>query len=299
MHVLCKASGLTDARMSGSLCCPSARAKIIGSNNLDSDNFHLLKIITMTLIEDIEEHFGTKNLYEVLNASKDSTKDQIKKAYRKTSLKVHPDRVDAAHKDEATRKFQVLAQVHFVLSDEERRKLYDEHGIIANEDSLDSEADWANYWRLLFPKISEKDIQSFKTKYIDSKEEEDDLIAIYNRFKGDLDKISETHMFYDEDRTVEQISQLIEEGRLEKFKKFSNEPESKRDRRRKFAQREAKQAEKAKREMKDKEPDLGDLTALIQKRQQNNFDSMIANLEAKYGNKTKSSKGTKRKRGKD
>lgn len=252
----------------------------------------------MTLLDDIQKSFGTKDLYQVLNISRESTHEQIKKAYRKASLKIHPDRVEEAQKEEATKKFQILAQVHYVLSDSERRKLYDEHNIIANEDSLDSEADWENYWRLLFPKITEKDIKNYMTKYIDSQEEEDDLIEIYNRFKGDLDKISETHISYDEERTVEHINRLIEEGRLEKFKKFTCESEAKKGRRQKKAQREAKEAERVKKEMKEKEPSMDDLSALIQKRSQHNFDSMIANLEAKYGN-SKSSKGTKRKRGKD
>ena len=34
----------------------------------------------------------TKNLYEILGVSKDATDDEIKKSYRKLSLKYHPDR---------------------------------------------------------------------------------------------------------------------------------------------------------------------------------------------------------------
>lgn len=244
----------------------------------------------MTLIEEIENYFGTKNLYEVLNISKDAIGDQIKKAYRKASLKIHPDRVKESEKEEATKKFQVLAQVHFVLNDPERKKLYDDHGIVANEDSLDSEADWANYWRLLFPKITERDINGFLDNYIGSKDEETDLIAIYNRFEGDLDKISETHISYDEERTTNDLNRLLEEGKIKKFKKFCNEPEARKARRKKRAEREAKQAEKARKEM-GSDGSLDSLTALIQKKSQKNFDSMIANLEAKYAQK-----GTKRKR---
>jgi len=252
----------------------------------------------MTLLEEIQEYFGTKDLYEVLKISKESSEAEIKKAYRKASLKIHPDRVDADHKDEATKRFQVLAQVHFILTDEERRKLYDEHGIIANEDTLDSEADWENYWRLLFPKISDQDIENFFAKYTDSQEEEDDLIKLYNRFKGDLDLISETHITYDEERTVEHLNRLIDEGKIERLSAFTKESSSKKERRRKRAQRDAREAEKAKKEMKEKESNIGDLAALIQSRSQKNFDSMIANLEAKYANGN-SSKGKKRKRGKD
>lgn len=251
----------------------------------------------MTFIEEIQNYFGTKSLYEVLDIEKGATNEQIKKAYRKASLKIHPDRVDASEKEHATKKFQVLAQVHFVLSDDERRKLYDDNGIIVNDDSLESQADWDEYWRLLFPKISEKDIQSFLDSYVGSEEEEKDLIKIYDRFEGDMDKISQTHISFDEDRTTDQLNRLIAEDKIKSYQKFANESQLKKSRRSKRAQREAKQAEKLKKEMKDKAGNsvdsMADLTAMIKNKSQNNFDSMIASLEAKYSN---GNKGKKRKR---
>lgn len=259
---------------------------------LDRLNSALFK---MTLLEEIDEYFGTKNLYEVINADKDASEAQIKKAYRKSSLKVHPDRAPEQEKEKATKRFQALAQVHYVLSDPERRKLYDEQGVIANEDNLESEADWSNYWRLLFPKISENDIQSFLEKYVGSDEEEQDLIAIYNRFEGDLDKISETHIGYDEQRTTDQLKRLIEEKKIEEYSKFTDESDVKKTRRVKRAEREARKADKLKKELKDgeKTDSLNDLAALIRGRSQNNFESMISSLEAKYSN---GDKGVKRKR---
>lgn len=52
----------------------------------------------------------------------------VKKAYYKQSLKVHPDRVDDENKDVATEKFQTLGKVYTILSDTEKRKIYDETG---------------------------------------------------------------------------------------------------------------------------------------------------------------------------
>lgn len=237
----------------------------------------------MTLLDEIETLFGTKDLYEVLGTTKDATDEQIKKAYRKTSLKIHPDRVSDSEKKKATQRFQVLAQVHYILSDNERRNLYNEHGIIANEDGLDSEADWANYWRLLFPKVTEKDIDGFIDKYVGSKEEETDLIALYNRYEGDMDKIYESHIGYDEERTTGLLLKLIESGKIEKFEKFTDEPADKKARRTKRCIREAKRAAKAKKEQESQEDDMSSLKALIQGKR--SFDSMIANLEAKYASK--------------
>ena len=52
----------------------------------------------------------------------------VRKAYYKLSLKVHPDRVPAGKLEQATRKFQALGKIYEVLSDDERRAIYDEDG---------------------------------------------------------------------------------------------------------------------------------------------------------------------------
>ncbi len=52
----------------------------------------------------------------------------VKRAYYKQSLKVHPDRVGEEEKENATEKFQTLGKVYSILSDSEKRKIYDETG---------------------------------------------------------------------------------------------------------------------------------------------------------------------------
>ena len=54
----------------------------------------------------------------------------VRRAYHKVSLKVHPDRVEEKDKKVATEKFQTLGKVYSILSDEERRKIYNETGKI-------------------------------------------------------------------------------------------------------------------------------------------------------------------------
>lgn len=249
----------------------------------------------MTLIEEVEKYFGTNNLYEAIETTKDANQSQIKKAYRKVSLVCHPDRVGESEKEEATKRFQVLAQIHYILSDEDKRKLYDDHGIIANEDGLESEADWVNYWRILFPKVTTEDINKFMDSYIGSEQEVEDLIRIYERCKGDMDKIYQIHMSYDEDRTTEQLKTLLEEGKITNYESFTNEPISKKEKRLRKVRKEAVHAEKLEKKMKKKEDNMGDLAALIQSRRQSSFDSMIAQMEQKYSSK-ESKKGIKRKR---
>lgn len=53
----------------------------------------------------------------------------VKKGYHKVSLRVHPDRVSPEEKEEATKKFQALGRVYSILSDENKRGVYDETGM--------------------------------------------------------------------------------------------------------------------------------------------------------------------------
>ncbi len=53
----------------------------------------------------------------------------MKRAYHRLSLKVHPDRVqDEKEKAEATKKFQALGKAYSILSDKEKRVVYDDTG---------------------------------------------------------------------------------------------------------------------------------------------------------------------------
>jgi len=53
---------------------------------------------------------------------------EVKRGYRKTSLHVHPDRVEESDKETATKKFQAVSQAYSILSDTEKRALYDDTG---------------------------------------------------------------------------------------------------------------------------------------------------------------------------
>jgi len=64
----------------------------------------------MGLLNDCELFFGTRDLYQLLNINKDASESDIKKAYRKLSLRVHPDRVSSDQKDNSTAKFKVSTQ---------------------------------------------------------------------------------------------------------------------------------------------------------------------------------------------
>jgi len=64
----------------------------------------------------------------LLNVSKNASSDEIRIAYKKESLKTHPDRLSQAtpaEKKRATERFQAVADAYYVLSDKTRRREYD------------------------------------------------------------------------------------------------------------------------------------------------------------------------------
>eukprot|EP00088_Acartia_fossae_P001625 TRINITY_DN10648_c0_g1_i5.p1 TRINITY_DN10648_c0_g1~~TRINITY_DN10648_c0_g1_i5.p1 ORF type:complete len:518 (-),score=115.90 TRINITY_DN10648_c0_g1_i5:117-1670(-) len=66
-----------------------------------------------------------KDYYSILGVGKGATDDDIKKAYRKLALKFHPDK----NKDEgAEEKFKEIGEAYEVLSDKEKRSVYDRGG---------------------------------------------------------------------------------------------------------------------------------------------------------------------------
>ncbi|KAF7307190.1 DnaJ-domain-containing protein [Mycena indigotica] len=66
--------------------------------------------------------------YKLLGVSKTATHDEIRTAYKKESLRTHPDRLvnaSTADKKKATERFQAVADAYYVLSDPTRRREYD------------------------------------------------------------------------------------------------------------------------------------------------------------------------------
>ena len=94
--------------------------------------FLFFKIIII-LLTITTRTFGTPTtnnqcLYSKLGVPKTASGTEIKKAYRRMALKHHPDKVPAEEREKASEKFKQITEAYEVLSDEEKREMYDRYG---------------------------------------------------------------------------------------------------------------------------------------------------------------------------
>ena len=217
-----------------------------------------------------EENAQSPNLYSLLGVEKTATNAEIKKAYRRLVFVYHPDKNKTD--PDAGSKFANITRAYKILSNPDSRRIYDETGDYDDEDEGKINiAETLNYFRKIY---SPKDIESFHDKYINSKDEEEDLINFYNSNGGDIKKILEWIPYSTNDdvqRYIKIYEKLFKKKTLTKTKKF-DETKNKVELLKEDAE-EAKEAEK----------EMDNLTkAIIGNKRKRNFSNYLDNLKERY-----------------
>ena len=86
--------------------------------------------------------FENFDLYEELEIPRESTAEEIKKAYKKLAMKWHPDKNQ--HDPSATEKFQRISHAYSILSEPKKKAYYDKYGKV-DEDNFNFEEFMKNF----------------------------------------------------------------------------------------------------------------------------------------------------------
>lgn len=100
--------------------------KLIGRKKSSSLIVLLLTTLLLLSVSFVAEFAHAKDYYSILGVARGAPESQIKRAYRKLALKYHPDKNPGD--DKAKSKFEELSNAYEVLTDEEKRQIYDRHG---------------------------------------------------------------------------------------------------------------------------------------------------------------------------
>ena len=162
------------------------------------------------------------DLYKLLNVNKTSTKEEIRKNFRKLVLIIHPDK--NPNDPNASEKFRNLNNAYKILMNDEKRKIYDETGEYdENEDGTIDIDNTYNYYREIYPRLKIEDIENFSIKYRESDMEKEDLINFYNDNNGDITLLLEAIPLSrnnDVERFIKIYEDLIKKKKIKKFDLF-------------------------------------------------------------------------------
>ncbi|GAV63911.1 DnaJ domain-containing protein [Cephalotus follicularis] len=229
------------------------------------------------------DNSNNKSLYEVLGVEKTASQQEIKKAYHKLALRLHPDKNPGD--EEAKEKFQQLQKVISVLGDEEKRAIYDQTGCADDADLTgDVVQDLQEFFRTLYKKVTEADIEEFQANYRGSDSEKKDLIELYKEYKGNMNRLFCSMLCSDPKLDSHRFKDILDEaiaaGELKETKAY---------------QKWAKKVSEIKpptsplrKRGKPKKSSEADLYAIVSKRQserKDRFDSMFSSMVSKYGGK--------------
>ncbi|KAL8232696.1 hypothetical protein R6Q57_002474 [Mikania cordata] len=223
-----------------------------------------------------------RSLYEILGVERTASQQDIKKAYHKLALRLHPDKNPNDEASNAKEKFQQLQKVVSILGDEEKRSLYDQTGCVDDADIAgDVVQNLKDLFRSMYKKVTEADIEEFEAGYRGSESERKDLIDLYKKYKGHMNRLFCSMLCsdpkLDSHRFKDIIDDAISAGELQSTKAY---------------QKWAKQVPDTKpptnplchKEKSKNESD--DLYAIISQRQsdrKSSLDLMFASLASKYG----------------
>ena len=85
-----------------------------------------------------------KDYYKILEVNKDASPEIIAKVYKILAKKYHPDLQDDSNKAESAEKFKEISEAYEILSDENKRKEYDQEFLSSNQEGSIDVSEYEN-----------------------------------------------------------------------------------------------------------------------------------------------------------
>lgn len=194
--------------------------------------------------------------------------------------------------------------IHATLNDDEKRRTYDETGIVCGGDSADFKQ-WTKYWRTMFPKVTKAAILAFEADYRHSDEEKSDLLRAYEVYKGNMNKVMNAVMLCSKDDLPRFVSAIQSEIKAKNLKEYDSFAKYKSLATAKKVKKTVRKRSRKKKENVSEDPFNALRDAILSRQQalgpskskrEREFDLMTDRLAAKYGSK-KTTKSKKQKTG--
>ncbi|KAG5465768.1 hypothetical protein CUR178_00481 [Leishmania enriettii] len=245
-------------------------------------------------------------LYTTLGVCRNSSIEEVSRAYRRLALKYHPDR-----NPDGVEEFKRISNAYAVLSDPERRAVYDRTGFVSDSTEASHSIPDEAARQQRSAELADQ-VRDFFTTYAGSAEERADVMRGYAKCHGDFKKMVQQHLLFDNGvegevlRLHRLVMKLIAKGTLSSTPAWESTSTAKDIAKlEKSMHRERREAEEALKEMRGSGPsaaavadgDLGALQVMIRQRQQSSYESMLNRLESKYvTNKSSARPSSKRPR---
>lgn len=246
------------------------------------------------------------HLYQSLGVSRESSVEEITRAYRKLALQYHPDR-----NPDGVEQFKAISNAYAILSDVDRRAVYDLTGFVSDAAGEAGAAHGMSDAAARQQRSAElaDQVRNFFATYAGSPEEAADVVKGYHTCDGNFKKMVREYLLFDNgaqsevQRLHRLVEKLIAKGSLKATASWTETttPRSilKIER---AMRREREEAEEALKELAGSGADegedggLGALQLAIRQRQASSYSSMLDKLEAKYVTRKNQSSSGKRPR---
>ncbi|KAL5563269.1 hypothetical protein UlMin_033016 [Ulmus minor] len=159
-------------------------------NRTLQENIQRISAMELTLQEPQDSRFFATRVQPLHIIYQKNVPTGLSHTYNKMASSCHQNNKEGYTRQyEAKENFQQLQKVIGILGDEEKRAVYDQTGYVDDYLASDVVQNLREFFRAMYKKVTEADIEEFEAKYRGSDSEKKDLIELYKKYKGNMNRL--------------------------------------------------------------------------------------------------------------